>query len=61
MSIQAIKEIIQSSIDVKQQLLADEHLVQQIQVVTDVITKTFQNGNAVYLQAMVAVLLMRNI
>jgi D-sedoheptulose 7-phosphate isomerase len=48
MSIQAIKEIIQSSIDVKQQLLADEHLVQQIQVVTDVITKAFQNGNAVY-------------
>jgi len=48
MSIQAIKEIIQGSIDVKQQLLADEHLVQQIQVVTDVITKAFQNGNAVY-------------
>jgi D-sedoheptulose 7-phosphate isomerase len=48
MSIQAIKDIIQGSIDVKQQLLADEHLVQQIQVVTDVITKAFQNGNAVY-------------
>jgi D-sedoheptulose 7-phosphate isomerase len=48
MSIQAIKEIIQGSIDVKQQLLADENLVQQIQVVTDVITKAFQNGNAVY-------------
>ena len=48
MSIQAIKEIIQSSIDVKQQLLADDHLVQQIQVVTDIITKAFQNGNAVY-------------
>ncbi len=48
MSIQAIKEIIQGSIDVKQRLLADEHLVQQIQVVTDVITKAFQNGNAVY-------------
>jgi D-sedoheptulose 7-phosphate isomerase len=48
MSIQAIKDIIQGSIDVKQQLLADEHLVQQIHVVTDVITKAFQNGNAVY-------------
>ncbi len=48
MSIQAIKDIIQGSIDVKQQLFADEHLVQQIQVVTDVITKAFQNGNAVY-------------
>lgn len=48
MSIQAIKDIIQGSIEVKQQLLADEHLVQQIQVVTDVITKAFQNGNAVY-------------
>ena len=48
MSIQAIKDIIQGSIAVKQQLLADEHLVQQIHVVTDVITKAFQNGNAVY-------------
>jgi D-sedoheptulose 7-phosphate isomerase len=48
MSIQAIKDIIQGSIEVKQQLLADEHLVQQIQVVTNVITKAFQNGNAVY-------------
>jgi D-sedoheptulose 7-phosphate isomerase len=48
MSIQAITDIIKSSIDVKQQLLADESLVLQIQTVTDVITKAFQNGNAVY-------------
>jgi D-sedoheptulose 7-phosphate isomerase len=48
MSIQAITDIIKASIDVKQQLLANESLVQQIQTVTDVITKAFQNGNAVY-------------
>ena len=48
MSIQAITDIIKASIDVKQQLLADESLVHQIQTVTDVITKAFQNGNAVY-------------
>ncbi len=48
MSVQAIKDIIQSSIDVKQQLLADDLLVQQIQVATEVITKAFQNGKAVY-------------
>lgn len=48
MSTQAISDIIKASIDVKQQLLADAHLVNQIAVVTDVITKAFQNGNAVY-------------
>jgi len=48
MSIQAITDIIKASIDVKQQLLADESLIHQIQTVTDVITKAFQNGNAVY-------------
>ena len=48
MSIQAIKDIIHASIDVKQQLLADETLVNQIHTVTEVITKAFQNGNAVY-------------
>ena len=48
MSIQAITDIIKGSIDVKQQLLADESLIHQIQTVTDVITKAFQNGNAVY-------------
>ena len=48
MSIQAITDIIKASIEVKQQLLADAHLVNQIETVTDVITKAFQNGNAVY-------------
>ena len=48
MSIQAITDIIKASIDVKQQLLNDQNLVQQIQTVTDIITKAFQNGNAVY-------------
>ncbi len=48
MSIQAITDIIKASIDVKQQLLNDEALVQQIQTVTEVITKAFQKGNAVY-------------
>ena len=48
MSIQAITDIIKASIDVKQQLLADESLIHQIQTVTDVITQAFQNGNAVY-------------
>ena len=48
MSIQAITDIIKGSIDVKQQLLADESLIHQIQTVTDVITQAFQNGNAVY-------------
>ena len=48
MSIQAIKDIIHASIDVKQQLLTDENLVHQIHTVTEVITKAFQNGNAVY-------------
>lgn len=48
MSIQAISDIIKSSIEVKQQLLADANLVNQIATVTDVITKAFQKGNAVY-------------
>ena len=48
MSTQAITDIIKASIDVKQELLADENLINQIQTVTDVITKAFKNGNAVY-------------
>jgi uncharacterized membrane protein len=39
MSTQAIKDIINASIDVKQQLLADDYLVNQIAIVTEVITK----------------------
>jgi len=48
MSIQRIKNIITSSIDVKQQLLANENLVAQIETVVSVITTAFKNGNAVY-------------
>lgn len=48
MSIQSITDIIKASINVKQQLLADEVLVNQIATVTNVITKAFKNGNAVY-------------
>jgi D-sedoheptulose 7-phosphate isomerase len=48
MSLQSITAIIKDSIQVKQQLLEDENLVKQIQTVTEVITKAFQNGNAVY-------------
>lgn len=48
MSLQSITDIIKASIQVKQQLLEDDHLVKQIQTVTEVITKAFQNGNAVY-------------
>jgi D-sedoheptulose 7-phosphate isomerase len=48
MSIQAITDIIKASIEVKQQLLSDEILVNQIATVTEVITKAFKNGNAVY-------------
>lgn len=48
MSLQSITDIIKASIQVKQELLEDEHLVKQIQTVTEVITKAFQNGNAVY-------------
>jgi D-sedoheptulose 7-phosphate isomerase len=48
MSLQAITDIIKASIDVKQQLLTDETLVNQIAIVTEVITKAFKNGNAVY-------------
>ncbi len=48
MSLQSITDIIKASIQVKQQLLEDEHLVKQIQTVTEVVTKAFQQGNSVY-------------
>ncbi|MFN5253229.1 MAG: SIS domain-containing protein [Chitinophagaceae bacterium] len=48
MSLTTIKQLIQSSIEVKQQLLQDEVLMQQIATVVDVVTDTFKNGNAVY-------------
>jgi len=48
MSIIKIKELIQSSIEVKQSLLQNEALVKQIDTVVEVVTKAFKNGNAVY-------------
>lgn len=48
MSLTTIKQLIQSSIEVKQQLLQDEVLVKQIVTVVEVVTNAFKNGNAVY-------------
>lgn len=48
MSLSQIKELIQSSIEVKQSLLQDEDLVKQIDTVVEVVTNAFKNGNAVY-------------
>lgn len=48
MSFIKIKELIQSSIEVKQQLLQDDALVKQIETVVDIVTCAFKNGNAVY-------------
>ncbi len=48
MYLTTIKQLIQSSIEVKQLLLQDEVLMQQIATVVDVVTNTFKNGNAVY-------------
>ena len=48
MSLTTIKQLIQSSIEVKQQLLQDEVLVKQIETVVEVVTNAFKNGNAVY-------------
>ena len=43
----SIKNIIASSISVKQSLLADEALIARIENVTNIITQAFQNGNKV--------------
>lgn len=48
MSIAAIKNIIEGSIDVKKQLLSDEAMLNKINVVTTAITDAFKNGNSVY-------------
>jgi D-sedoheptulose 7-phosphate isomerase len=45
---QKIKEIIQSSIDVKQQVLQNEELLATIEKVIDVIADAFQNNKRVY-------------
>jgi len=42
-----IKELISKSIEVKQQLLADEIILGQVQKAVDVITTAFKNGNKV--------------
>ncbi len=42
-----IKEIIQASIDTKQNILSDENLLQKIEDVTSVIANAFKNGNKV--------------
>ena len=43
-----IKDIIRSSINVKQQVLQSEELIDTIENVVDVIVKAFQNGKRVY-------------
>jgi len=45
---QKISSIIHESISVKQALMADVHLIAQIDTVAKVITTAFQNGNSVY-------------
>ncbi|WP_407521217.1 D-sedoheptulose 7-phosphate isomerase [Lacibacter sp. MH-610] len=42
-----IKSIIQSSIEVKQSILADEIMIQQLATVSQLITTAFKNGNKV--------------
>jgi D-sedoheptulose 7-phosphate isomerase len=46
---QKITEIIQASIDTKQQLLQDETLLSTIEKVVETITTAFRNGNRLYL------------
>ncbi|MEI6189657.1 MAG: D-sedoheptulose 7-phosphate isomerase [Chitinophagia bacterium] len=48
MSTQKISDIISESIKVKQQLLGNSALIDQINTVVNVITKAFQSGNSVY-------------
>ncbi len=48
MSLAIIKNLIQSSIEVKQNLLTDDLLLKQLEVVVEVVTNAFKNGNAVY-------------
>ena len=48
MSLQNIKTIIEGSIEVKQALLNDQHLVTEIEKIVHAITNAFKQGNAVY-------------
>ncbi|MDP9229193.1 MAG: D-sedoheptulose 7-phosphate isomerase [Bacteroidota bacterium] len=43
-----IKNIIQASIDVKQNLLGDEVLLKTIEIIVEIITNAFSNGKRVY-------------
>ena len=43
-----IKSIIESSIDVKRQILDDEELISTIEKVVDLIVDAFKNGNRIY-------------
>jgi D-sedoheptulose 7-phosphate isomerase len=43
-----LKDIIKASITVKEQLLQNESLLEQIETSVEVITNAFKNGNAVY-------------
>jgi D-sedoheptulose 7-phosphate isomerase len=45
---QKIKDIIQASIDTKQQVLQNEELLKTIETVVEVIIAAFKNGNRVY-------------
>jgi D-sedoheptulose 7-phosphate isomerase len=45
---QKIKNIIQSSIDVKQQVLQDEQLLKRIETISDTIVNAFRNGKRLY-------------
>jgi D-sedoheptulose 7-phosphate isomerase len=45
---QKVKTIIQASIDTKEQVLADEHLLQTVCDAVKVIVAAFRNGNRVY-------------
>ena len=42
-----IREIIAKSIEVKEQILADENLILKVQQAVDVVTEAFKNGNKV--------------
>lgn len=43
-----IKELILASIDTKQQLLADEQLLQTIEKIVDLVTTSLENGHRIY-------------
>jgi D-sedoheptulose 7-phosphate isomerase len=43
-----IKESIEQSIALKQNILSNEHIIKTIETIVDVITKTFRNGGGVY-------------